>query len=139
MRFGIKILVILLSGLGISIWLAGCVVTPEPIPLFDGSISGDLLPPFGYDGGNEGKDGVIAPPDLDYVPGDAATSVPDAGPPDVGWAPDGAGDGQPDGLLEDGGPHDGGPGEGGPLEDGPLDDSGTGPANDLTGDVVPRE
>lgn len=134
--FRVKTLGLLLSGPGLAIWLAGCVVTPEPIPLFDGAVFGDL-PPLGYDGGNEGRDGAPpAPLDLDYVPEDAATSYPDAAPPDSwvsdGWAVDGPSDGQPDGVLEDGGLYDGGSGEGGPVDD-------TGPADDLTGDVVSQE
>lgn len=135
--FRVKILAFLLTP-GLAIWLAGCVVTPEPIPLFDGAAAGDLGS-LHYDMDNEKVDGSIMP-DLDYIPEDAAMSIPDAGPPDGwavdGWAPDGLSDGQPDGLLEDAGPDDGGPGEGG-SGDGPVEDIGA--ADDLTGDVVSQE
>lgn len=123
---------LVLLGIASAIGLAGCVVTPEPIPLFDGALAGGDSGQIKPDLDREGPDAFTAP-DLDYVPEDAAVSIRDAPSPD-GWAlvdgptPDGLGDGQPDGLLEDVGPKDGGPSEGGVTDAGPAPD---GPAGDM--------
>lgn len=129
-----KALAVMLSGVAVATTtcLAGCVVTPEPIPLLDGmpwSPSNDM-DKGGFDTRPTGLDAGLGLDAEHWTPPDAS-AAPDA-------VPDALGDGLSD-ALEDSAPGEGGPGEGGPGEGGPTSDTASPAQDGSTGDAVSGE
>lgn len=95
-----------------------CVVTPEPIPLFEASPGYDAAV-LGSDTSADLMEGIdVLPPANDAV----QPPPPDLGPAPLDASPDGAVDGGPTEI----GPPEGGPQEAGPIEAGSPSDLGQG-------------
>jgi hypothetical protein len=113
----------------------GCVVTPEPIPLFDGkpwAPSSDMDKVGGWDA-HAGLDSGYAPPDSGVWghPDGQPDGAPDASTLDASTLVDG----QPDALDDSAQPGEGGA----PSEVGPISDAVSPTFDGLAGDVVLQE